>query len=132
MEMKLKKLNIERQFDLALLFKMHKVQAFSCTRTEAEAAGITNVVCSFSDCTNNYVIIIEDDCATLSNESIRVILCRELAHVLIPSLAAEQADEFAARFTNQATVKKAHDEMEKVCERIRYARAGIYTPAEIF
>ena len=116
-EMKLTKLNLEKQFDLELLFKMHKVQAFSCTRAAAEAAGITNVFCAFADMTDNrYVILIEDDCEGLSSDTIRIILCRELAHVLIPSLAEEQADEFAARFTNPAAVRKAHEEMEKVRE----------------
>lgn len=132
MEMKLTRLSLEKQFDLNLLFKMHKVEVFSCTRAAAEAAGITSVFCAFSDPANRLVVLIEDDCDTLSNESVRVILCRELAHVIIPSLAKEQADEFAAGFTNPAAVKKALGEMERIRERIRYARAGIYTPAEIF
>lgn len=131
MEMKLTKLNIERQFDLYLLFKMHKVEVFSCTRTAAEAAGIASV-CAFADTTNRFVVLIEDDCQTLSNESIRVIMCHELAHVIIPSISEDQADEFAARFINPAAVRTARDETERVRERIRYARAGIYTPAEIF
>lgn len=131
MEMKLTRLSLEKQFDLALLFKMHKVQVFSCTRAAAEAVGIESV-CAFADTSNRYVILIEDDCEVLSNESIRVIMCHELAHVLIPSLAEEQADEFAARFTNQAAVRKAREETERVRLRIRYARTGVYTPAEIF
>ena len=132
MEMKLTRLSLEKQFDLNMLFKIHGVQAFTCTRTEAEAAGITNVFCAFADVENRHVVLIEDDCDGLSSETIRIIMCRELAHVLIPSLAADQADEFAARFANQAAVKKAHEEMEKVRLRIQYARTGIYTPAEIF
>lgn len=128
--MKLTRLSLEKQFDLNLLFKMHKVQAFSCTRAAAEAEGI-NSVCAFADPTNRYVVLIEDDCTTLSNESIRVILCHELAHVIIHSLAEEQADEFAARFTNPAAVKTAREETERIRERIRYARAGIYTPMSV-
>lgn len=129
--MKLTKLNIERQFDLALLFKIHKVQVFSCTRVAAEAEGINSVYCAFADPVNRYVVLIEDDCTTLSNESIRVILCHELAHILVPSISEEQADEFASRFTNPTAVKTAREETEKVRERIRYARAGIYTPVSV-
>lgn len=131
MEMKLTRLSLDRQFDLNLLFKIHGVQVFSCTRAAAEAAGITSV-CGFADTTNRYVVLIEDDCQTLSNESIRTIMCHELAHVLIPSISEDQADEFASRFTNPAAVRTAREETERVRKRIRYARAGIYTPAEIF
>lgn len=129
--MKLTRLSLDKQFDLNLLFKMHKVQAFSCTRAAAEAEGISSV-CAFADTTNRFVILIEDDCNTLSNESIRVIMCHELAHVIIPSISESQADEFAARFTNPAAVRTAREETERVRERIRYARVGIYTPVELF
>lgn len=128
--MKMTRLSLEKQFDLYMLFKMHGVQAFVCTRAEAEAAGISSV-CAFADTTNRYVVLIEDDCRTLSNESIRVIMCHELAHVLIPSIREDQADEFAARFTNPAAVKTAREETEKIRERIRHARVGIYTPVAI-
>jgi Zn-dependent protease with chaperone function len=132
MEIKLTRLNLERQFDLHLLFKMHKVEVFSCTRAAAEAAGISSV-CAFADTTNKYVVLIEDDCQSLSPESIRTIMCHELAHVIIPSIDEAQADEFAARFVNPKAVQIAREETEKVRLRIRYARAaGIYTPAEIF
>lgn len=131
MEMKLTRLNLERQFDLHLLFKMHKAEVFSCTRAAAEAAGIDSV-CAFADTSNRYVVLIEDDCNTLSNESIRVIMCHELAHILIPSINEDQADEFAARFTNPAAVRTAREETENVRERIRYARASIYTPVVEF
>ena len=124
MEIKLTRLSLEKQFDLNLLFKMHKVEVFSCTRAAAEMAGIESV-CAFADTIHKYVVLIEDDCATLSNESVRVILCHELAHVLIPSIGEEQADEFAARFTNPTAVKTARQETEKVRMRIRYARAGV-------
>lgn len=125
--MKLTRLSLEKQFDINMLFKMHGVQAFTCSRAEAEANDIT-CVCAFADTTNRYVVLIEDDCNTLSNESIRVIMCHELAHILIPSIHEDQADEFAARFTNPAAVRKAREETEQVRMRIRYARAGIYTP----
>ena len=128
--MKLTRLNIEKQFDLYMLFKMHHAEAFSCTRAEAEAAGI-NSVCAFADPTNRYIVLIEDDCQTLSPETIRVIMCHELAHVITPSITEEQADEFASRFTNLAAVKTAREETEKVRERIRYERAGIYTPVSV-
>lgn len=131
MEMKLTRLSLEKQFDLNMLFKMHGVQAFSCTQAAAEAVGIGSV-CAFADTTNRYVVLIEDDCQTLSNESVRVIMCHELAHVLIPSISEDQADEFAARFTNPKAVQIAREETEKVRLRIRYARAGVYTPVEIF
>ena len=130
MEMRLTRLNIERQFDLAILFKTHKVQVFSCTRAAAEAAEISSV-CAFADTTNRFVVLIEDDCEVLSPESIKVIMCHELAHILIPSIREDQADEFAARFTNPAAVRTARDETEKVRLRIRYTRAGIYTPASV-
>ena len=130
MEMKLTRLSLEKQFDLNILFKMHGVQAFSCTRAAAEAAEISSV-CAFADTTNRYVVLIEDDCQTLSNESIRAIMCHELAHILIPSIREDQADEFAGRFTSPAIVKTAREETERVRERIRYARAGIYTPASV-
>lgn len=129
--MKITRLSLEKQFDLYMLFKMHGVQVFSCTRAEAEANNISSV-CAFADTTNRYVVLIEDDCATLSNESVRVILCHELAHVLIPSINEDQADEFAARFTNPKAVQIAREETEKVRLRIRYARARVYTPSEIF
>lgn len=129
--MKLTKLSLDRQFDLAMLFKMHRVQTFSCTRAAAEAEGINNVFCAFADSSNRYIVLIEDDCVTLSNESIIVILCHELAHILIPSISEEQADEFASRFTNPTAVKTAREETDKVRERIRYARAGIYTPVSV-
>jgi len=129
--MKLTRLSLEKQFDLYMLFKMHKVEVFACTRAEAEANDIASV-CAFADTTNRYVVLIEDDCNTLSNESIRVIMCHELAHVIIPSISESQADEFAARFTNPAAVQTAREETERVRERIRYARVGIYTPVELF
>lgn len=120
--MKLTKLSLDRQFDLALLFTVHKVQAFSCTRAAAEAEGINNVFCGFADPTNRYIVLIEDDCTTLSNESIRVILCHELAHILVPSISEEQADEFASRFTNLAAVRKAREETEQMRLRIKNRR----------
>lgn len=129
--MNVTRLSLERQFDLNLLFKMHGVQVFSCTRAAAEAEGISSV-CAFADPSNKYVILIEDDCEALSPESIRVIMCHELAHVIIPSINEDQADEFAARFTNPAAVRTARDETEKVRERIRCARVGIYTPVVEF
>lgn len=129
--MKLTRLSLEKQFDLYMLFKMHGVQAFVCSRAEAEANGISSV-CAFADPSNKYVVLIEDDCEGLSKESVRVVMCHELAHIIIPSVSEEQADEFAARFTNLAAVHTAREETERVRERIRYARAGIYTPVEIF
>ena len=116
--MKLTRLSLEKQFDLYMLFKMHKVEVFACTRAEAEANDITSV-CAFADTTNRYVVLIEDDCNALSNESIKVIMCHELAHILIPTICEDQADEFAARFLNQAAVRKAREETELVREHIQ-------------
>ena len=129
MEMRLTRLDISKMFDVHLLCKMHKVQVFTCSRKEAEASGITSV-CAFADTTNRYIVLIEDDCESLSSESIKAIMCHELAHIAVPSISEEQADEFAARFTNPAAVRTAREETERVRQRIRYARAGagIYTP----
>ena len=130
MEMRMTRLNIEKMFDLHLLCKMHGVQVFSCTRAAAEAAGISSV-CAFADTVNRYIVLIEDDCEILSAESIKAIMCHELAHIVIPSVTEEQADEFASRFTSPAVVKTAREETELVRQRIRYARAGIYTPVSL-
>lgn len=124
MEIRMTRLDLTKVFDLQLLFKMHKVEAFLCTRTAAEDAGISSV-CAFADTINRYVVLIEDDCETLSNNSIKAIMCHELAHILIPSVSEEQADEFAARFTSPAVVKTAREETEMVRQRIRSARAAV-------
>ena len=128
MEMKLTKIDISsKMFDLYLMCKMHKVQVFTCTRAAAEGVGLTSV-CAFADTTNRYIVLIEDDCDALSPESIKAIMCHELAHIAVPSVSEEQADEFASRFTSPAVVKTAREETERVRQRIRYSRAGIYTP----
>lgn len=127
MEMRMTRLNIEKMFDMHILCKMHRVQVFSCTRVAAETAGIASV-CAFADTTNRFIVLIEDDCETFSPETIKAIMCHELAHIIIPSILEDQADEFAARFTSPAVVKTAREETEMVRQRIRSARAGNYTP----
>lgn len=124
MEMKLTRVDISKMFDMHLLCKMHKVQVFTCTRAAAEAAGISSV-CAFADTTNRYIVLIEDDCDQLSAETVKAIMCHELAHIAVPSITEAQADEFAERFTSCAVVKAAREETELVRQRIRYARAGI-------
>ena len=119
--MKLTRIDLTSMFDVSLLFKMHKAELFCCTRAAAEAEGIS-AVCAFVDSANRMVVLIEDDCDLLSKESIKVIMCHELAHVIIPSVSEEQADEFAARFTNPAAVRTARDETERVREQIRAMR----------
>lgn len=58
------------------------------------------------------------------------LLCKmHKVQVFTCSRKEAEADEFAARFTNPAAVRTAREETELVRQRIRYARAGIYTPA---
>ena len=118
MEMKMTRVDISKMFDIHMLCKMHRVAVFSCTRAAAETAGIT-AVCAFADITNRYIVLIEDDCDQLSAEAMKAIMCHELAHIAVPSISEEQADEFAARFTSPAVVNTAREETEMVRQRIR-------------
>ncbi len=72
---------IKNDFELNLMLKINKTEVLLASRRDVETEGISSV-CAFADTTNRKIVLIEEDCDQLSNESIRVILFHELAHII--------------------------------------------------
>lgn len=128
--MKATRLKFKNDSKFEFLLRLHKAEIFSCHREDAEEAAVSSV-CAFADTKNRNIFLIEEDCDQLSTESIRVIIYHELAHVINPEITEEQADYFAECNTSRESLRKAREETELVRMHIRYARAGIYTPASV-
>ena len=129
--MKVTRIEFKSEFgNIGFLLKLHKVDLYCAHRSAVEAEGIESI-CAFADPKNRVIILIEEDCDQLSNDSIRAIICHELAHIIDPTISEEGADYFAACNTSRQAVHKAVCETENVRNRIRTVRDGMYTPMAV-
>ena len=92
------------------------VRFLMATRENVEKAGI-RCYCAFADSDRN-VVLIKEDCETLDEETVVVILFHEIAHAIYPDWDEAKCDAFAALHTSPEALEKARKQTDELREQL--------------